>query len=65
MIGEIDYFTHRDAGVLDWYRNNKPVHEKGYSTTLLGNDAVKYIDEQSADGTALSLSRLQRAAHAL
>ncbi len=48
MIGELDYYTHSDAGVLDWFRNNKPVHEKGYTTQLLGNDAVKYINEQSA-----------------
>ena len=49
MIGELDYFTHSDAGVLDWFRNNQPVHERGYTTQLLGNDAVKYIHEQSAD----------------
>ena len=49
MIGELDYYTHSDAGVLDWFRNNKPVHEKGYTTQLIGNDAVKYINEQSAD----------------
>ena len=46
MIGELDYFTHEEHGVLDWYRNNKPVHEKGYTTQLLGNDAVKYVNEQ-------------------
>jgi len=49
LIGELDYYTHSDAGVLDWFRNNKPVHEKGYTTQLIGNDAVKYINEQSAD----------------
>ncbi len=49
MIGELDYYTHSDAGVLDWFRNNKPVREKGYTTQLIGNDAVKYINEQSAD----------------
>jgi len=49
MIGELDYYTHSDAGVLDWFRNNKPVHEKGYTTQLLGDDAVKYINEQSPD----------------
>jgi arylsulfatase A-like enzyme len=43
LIGEIDYFTHQQHGVLDWYRNNKPVKEKGYSTTLIGNEAVKFI----------------------
>lgn len=49
MIGELDYFTHGEHGVLDWFRDNKPVHEEGYTTTLIGNDAVKYINEQSAD----------------
>jgi arylsulfatase B len=46
MIGELDYFTHEEHHVLDWYRNNKPVREKGYTTQLLGNDAVKYINQQ-------------------
>ena len=46
MIGELDYFTHDEHGVLDWYRDNKPVREKGYTTQLIGNDAVKYINEQ-------------------
>ena len=49
MIGELDYFTHSDAGVLDWFRNNKPVHEKGYTTQLIGSDAVKYLNGQSPD----------------
>jgi arylsulfatase A-like enzyme len=43
LIGEIDYFTHEQHGVLDWYRNNKPLKERGYSTTLIGNEAVKFI----------------------
>ena len=45
LIGEIDYFTHEASGVVDWYRNGEIVKEKGYSTTLLGDDAVKLIDE--------------------
>jgi arylsulfatase A-like enzyme len=49
MIGELDYFTHSDGGVLDWFRNNKPVKEEGYTTQLLGKDAVKFINEQSAE----------------
>ncbi len=48
LIGELDYFTHEQHGVLDWYRDNKPVREKGYTTTLLGNDAVKLIDGHDA-----------------
>jgi arylsulfatase A-like enzyme len=46
MIGELDYFTHDEHGVLDWFRDNKPVHEKGYTTTLLGDDAVRFINAQ-------------------
>ena len=49
MIGELDYYTHSDAGVLDWFRDNKPVKEKGYTTQLIGADAVKYINGQSPD----------------
>ena len=43
LIGEIDYFTHTQHGVLDWRRNGKPLVETGYSTTLLGDDAVGLI----------------------
>ncbi len=48
-IGELDYFKHGDFGVLDWFRDNKPVHEKGYTTQLIGADAVNYINAQSPD----------------
>jgi arylsulfatase A-like enzyme len=43
LIGEIDYFTHKVDGKVDWYRNNEVVEEEGYTTTLLGDDAVKLI----------------------
>jgi len=45
LIGEIDYFTHEQHHVLDWYRNGKRVVEKGYSTTLLGDAAVQRIEK--------------------
>jgi arylsulfatase A-like enzyme len=45
LIGEIDYFTHKVDGKIDWYRNNEVVEEEGYSTTLLGDDAVNLIKE--------------------
>ena len=48
LIGEIDYFTHQQHGITDWFRNNEVVEEAGYSTTLLGNDAVRFINQQSA-----------------
>lgn len=44
MIGELDYFTHEEHGVLDWYRNNELVREAGYTTQLLGDDAVRLIE---------------------
>lgn len=45
LIGELDYFTHEEHGVLDWYRDNEPVRETGYTTQLLGKDAVNLIDK--------------------
>ena len=48
LIGELDYFTHEQHGVVDWYRDNKLVKEEGYTTTLLGNDAVRLIDARDA-----------------
>lgn len=44
MLGEIDYYTHEEHGVRDWYRNNRKIKESGYVTQLLGADAVKLID---------------------
>lgn len=45
LIGELDYFTHEQHGVVDWYRNNKRIKENGYTTTLLGNEAVRLVTE--------------------
>jgi arylsulfatase A-like enzyme len=44
LLGEIDYFTHEAHGTRDWFRNNRPIKEKGYVTQLLGADAVKLIE---------------------
>jgi arylsulfatase A-like enzyme len=45
LLGEIDYFTHSAHGTLDWFRDDKPVKEKGYVTTLLGDEAVRVIGQ--------------------
>ncbi|MBX3358724.1 MAG: arylsulfatase [Phycisphaeraceae bacterium] len=45
LIGEIDYFKHESGGINDWFRNNEPLKEEGYSTTLIGDDAVRHISE--------------------
>ncbi len=62
MIGELDYFTHEEHGVLDWYQDNKPLKEKGYTTTLIGNQAVKLI-EQHDTSTPLYLYLTFNAPH--
>jgi len=62
LIGEIDYFTHEQHGILDWYRNNEPLKEEGYSTTLIGNEAVKYLDAREA-GTPFYLYLTFNAPH--
>ena len=62
LIGEIDYFTHEQHGVVDWYRNNQVVKEEGYSTTLLGNEAVRLVHEHDP-ATPLYLYLAFNAAH--
>ena len=47
-VGEVDYFTHQRAGVTDWQRNGEFLSEKGYVTTLFGDEAVSVIEKQDA-----------------
>ncbi len=46
VVGEVEYFTRERGGVIDWQRNGAFLKEDGYYTDLIGNDAVKLIDEQ-------------------
>jgi arylsulfatase A-like enzyme len=48
-VGEVDYFTHKRAGIIDWQRNGTFIDEKGYVLTLDGDEAVKLIDRQPKD----------------
>ena len=50
LLGEIDYYTHAEHGVVDWYHNNKKLIEPGYVTQLLGKDAVRVVNAH--DGKA-------------
>jgi len=43
--GAIDYFDHTREGEVDWHRNEQTVVEQGYSTDLLGAEAVRFINE--------------------
>lgn len=48
--GAIDYFTHERDGGLDWQRNGTSVREAGYTTDLVGEEAVRWIGSASGEG---------------
>lgn len=43
--GAVDYFEHKTLGGLDWHRGWEISHDEGYATTLLGQEAVRVIDQ--------------------
>jgi arylsulfatase A-like enzyme len=43
--GALDYFTHIRDGGHDWHRDDRPNHDKGYSTNLIGKAASEIIAE--------------------
>jgi arylsulfatase A-like enzyme len=45
VMGEVDYFTKKRSGVVDWQRNGKFLKEEGYHTKLIGDEAVKLIGQ--------------------
>ena len=45
VVGEVDYFTKKRGGVVDWQRNGEFLEEQGYYTDLIGNEAVKLIED--------------------
>ncbi len=49
VVGEVDYFTRERGGLIDWQRNGVFLEEHGYYTDLIGDDAVKLIDEQDGE----------------
>ena len=49
MFGAIDYFKHTRDGKADWYRDDQPLAEEGYSTHLVAKEACRIIREQPAD----------------
>ena len=59
-MGEIDYFTHDRGGVIDWQRNGQFIKEPGYYMTLIGDDAVKLIDQQDDKRPSFSTSPRSR-----
>jgi arylsulfatase A-like enzyme len=41
--GMLDYFTHLREGILDWHRDDQPLVEEGYTTTLIGREATRLL----------------------
>lgn len=64
VLGEIDYFSHDAHGVTDWQRDNEPLKEEGYVTTLLGNDAVRFVEQQKSQEKPFFLYLAFTAPHA-
>ncbi|MDA2938027.1 sulfatase-like hydrolase/transferase [Acidobacteria bacterium AH-259-A15] len=49
--GAIDYFTHSREGELDWHHNYETSYDKGYSTDLIADAAVRFIEKHSSAET--------------
>jgi arylsulfatase A-like enzyme len=46
--GALDYFTHERDGGHDWHRNDRENRDEGYTTILIGDEAVRLIEGQDA-----------------
>lgn len=49
LNGAIDYFTHKREGELDWHNDFAVSYDKGYSTDLLTDEAVRNIKSYHRD----------------
>jgi len=49
FFGMLDYSTHLRDGQLDWYRNDEPCDDEGYTTRLIAREAVRIVGEQPAE----------------
>ncbi|NLK42207.1 MAG: arylsulfatase [Planctomycetes bacterium] len=47
--GAIDYFSHKRHGELDWHRDYASCYEEGYSTDLIGQEAVRWIQHSKSE----------------
>lgn len=45
--GAIDFWTHRWGYIPDWYRNDELIEQKGYTTDLIADEAVSWIQANS------------------
>jgi arylsulfatase A-like enzyme len=43
--GALDYFTHERDGGFDWHRDDQVCRDEGYTTELIGAEAVRLIEQ--------------------
>jgi arylsulfatase A-like enzyme len=48
-FGALDYSTHIRDGKHDWYRNDEPSQDEGYTTQLIAKEAARIVREQPKD----------------
>jgi len=49
LSGNVDHYSHKEInGEDDWYENTVPVKIEGYSTELIRDRAVQFLEKQSA-----------------
>ena len=58
LVGEVDYFTKDRGGLIDWQRDGTFLKEDGYSTTLIGDEAVQHDRGAGRVQTVLPLFRV-------
>ncbi|MBM4088891.1 MAG: arylsulfatase, partial [Planctomycetes bacterium] len=49
FFGALDYFTKLRDGQRDWYRNDQPSADDGYTTHLLAREACRIVRERPKD----------------
>jgi arylsulfatase A-like enzyme len=47
--GALDYFTHDRDGGYDWHRDDEVCRDEGYTTKLLGDEAVRLIEKHDGN----------------
>lgn len=62
--GEIDYFTHKRSGELDWHNDDKTSYDSGYSTDLITDEAIRCIKQYNGQSAPFFLYLAFNAPHA-
>jgi arylsulfatase A-like enzyme len=64
LHGQIDQYKHTyKNGDSSWHRNGNFISEKGHVTDLLGNEAVKWIQQKSSESSPFYLQLAYSAPH--